>query len=297
MLSNRTRSGTRGSRWFRAFYAAIFLVVGSECADAQALSFGSDGSDGAFVFVQDTGPTALPSTMRVDLGLAASGLDGQGQPITCATPSPVADSGVYDAAAWAVVFKYSSVTVPYPKQVRFKNHPAQAPVVWLVQGTADIQGKIDVGATWFSLNSENSGQSLEPGPGGFRGGAYSALTTPESQYAGFGPGGGSVPVYPRMRATSSRGITEGLRPARYSALPTGRRRRFPSGVELVRHPPTDHGGYHRARWRTRGRHVPPGREHLDRSRGNASIQADGGFVTCRGNAPACLAPAHDPVDD
>ncbi len=183
-----------------ALGAVAILTTQAWAMPQGSLNLGSDGSDGAFVFVQDTGPDALANTMTIDLGLAASGLDGQGQPITWATPSPVAGRGVYDAAAWAVVFKYSSVTVPLFKTVRFKNHPAQAPVVWLVDETAEIQGTIDVSGGEIAVSGASSGQSFEPGPGGFRGGPLGIGTTADTQYAGFGPGGGSVPTFPPASA-------------------------------------------------------------------------------------------------
>jgi len=142
------------------------------------ISVGSDGSDGAFAFVGDAGD---PNVMTIDLGLAAT------SPWT--TPSPVAGRGVYDSDAWAVVFKYTNVTVPTGKTVRFTNHPTRAPVVWLSQGDVIIDGEIDLdGADGHAWNATPTW--AEPGPGGFRGGLGRPAGAQQKQTAGFGPGGG-----------------------------------------------------------------------------------------------------------
>ncbi len=140
---------------------AASLILASGTAPPPPLNVGSDGSDGAFVFVPDT-PGG--STMTIDLALAASGLDGGGMPITWQTPSPVPGRGVYDPAIWAVVFKYAAVTVPPGATIQFANHPARAPVIWLVQTTCTVHGSILLRGR---SNYPNRG---EPGPGGFRGG-------------------------------------------------------------------------------------------------------------------------------
>ncbi len=166
--------------WFAAMFAASARVSAAQIAT------GSDGSDGAFVFVQDTGPGAIANRMTIDLALAASGLDSGGQPITWQTPSPVAGHGVYDAYAWAIVFKYTSAVIPEGKTVVFANHPSRAPVVWLVQGTCTIAGEI-------SLNGNTMINAWpEPGPGGFRGGAGRSHLGSFVSIGGFGPGGGAV---------------------------------------------------------------------------------------------------------
>jgi hypothetical protein len=159
--------------------SALAILIVARTAHGQTpppLDVGSDGSDGAFVFVPDVPPNG--GTMTIDLAFAASGLDGQGQPITWQTPSPVPGRGVYDSNVWAVVFKYTDVTVPVGKTVVFRNHAARAPVVWLVQGTATIVGTVNLdggaSATYTTW--------AEPGPGGFRGSLQFC--------AGFGPGGG-----------------------------------------------------------------------------------------------------------
>jgi len=94
-----------------------------------------------------------------------------------------AGKGVYDGEKWAVVFKYSSVIIPAGVTVTFKNHPANPPVVWLVDGNVTISGVVN-------LNGQNSSEAstrlIPGGPGGFRGG--SGMTN----CAGLGPGGASA---------------------------------------------------------------------------------------------------------
>jgi plastocyanin len=95
-----------------------------------------------------------------------------------------AGKGVYDATMWAVVFKYSSVTIDPGVTVTFKNHPSRAPVAWLVSGNVTING-----AVYLNGRTGSYGPSLaEPGPGGFRGGT--AKFSPLTGGAGFGVGGG-----------------------------------------------------------------------------------------------------------
>ncbi|MCY2959244.1 MAG: hypothetical protein NTY35_03685 [Planctomycetota bacterium] len=171
-------------QFLRIALVTSLAIAFPRAASAQIVT-GSDGSDGAFTFVQDTGPGAAANTMTIDLSLAASGVDGQGQPITWQTPSPVAGRGVYDPFAWAVVFKYASVDVPAGKTVRFLNHGSRAPVVWLSQASIVVRGTIDVSA---ALVPNPSTSWPEPGPGGFRGsGPPIASAVP-----GFGPGGGGA---------------------------------------------------------------------------------------------------------
>lgn len=134
---------------------------------------GADGSDGAFAFVPDS-PGG--NTMTIDLAAATPGQWDM--------PSPAAGRGVYDSTKWAVVFKYTEVTIPAGKTITFRNHPSRAPVVWLVSGSVAIEGVIDLrGANGHPPGGPR--YYAEPGPGGFRG----AIGTPAS--AGFGPGGGT----------------------------------------------------------------------------------------------------------
>jgi len=177
------------SKIFASVCRSVLLVgcLGVTAAQAQVVT-GSDGSDGAFVFVQDTGPGALANTMTIDLGLAASGLDGMGQPITWQTSSPVIGRGVYDPFAWGVVFKYTTVDVPAGKTVRFWGRAANPPVVWLAQGDVTIRGVIDLSG------QKVSGASVEwlaPGPGAFHGGTPgNSGQYPTGARCGYGPGGG-----------------------------------------------------------------------------------------------------------
>lgn len=131
----------------------------------------ADGSDGVFA------PT---SDIVVDLGLAASGNWRQS--------SPVPGNGIYDHQQWAVVFKYTSVHIPENVVVRFKNHPANPPVVWLVSGDVLIEGEINLdGGEGYSVGSPATFSI--PGPGGGRGGRGGGQATEPS--SGLGPGGGN----------------------------------------------------------------------------------------------------------
>lgn len=114
------------------------------------------------------------SFLTIDLALAVTGdwatANGGG-------------AGVYDPAVWAVVFKFTSVSVPSGRIVRFLNHPSGAPVVWLVEQSVTIDGTVDVSAKDAVGNEDRD----LPGPGGFRGRVYQTST---ANGAGFGPGGG-----------------------------------------------------------------------------------------------------------
>lgn len=146
---------------------------------SQAPSFGSDGSDGVFH------PT---SDVEIDLSLATSGTwsDVSSDPGT-----GFGGPGVYDANEWAVVFKYSSVTIPAGVKVTFENHPSHAPVVWLVQGAVTIGGELNLRGENAQLAAPVEGAFSEPGPGGFRGGRISP-EDPDNRTGGFGPGGGFI---------------------------------------------------------------------------------------------------------
>jgi plastocyanin len=150
----------------RLMTCAVVAAMSMEAARA-ALNIPSDGSDGALVITTDT---------VIDLSQAVTGNWD-------ADNTANAGKGIYDANKWAVVFKYSSVTVQGGATVTFKNHASRAPVVWLVQGDVTINGTVSLDgqeglpAPWLA----------EPGPGGFRGGSgYYAPGA--SQSTGFGPG-------------------------------------------------------------------------------------------------------------
>lgn len=152
----------------RLMTCAVVATMSMEAARA-SLNIPSDGSDGALVIAEDT---------VIDLSQAVtSNWD--------ANNSANVGKGIYDSNKWAVVFKYSSVTIQAGATVTFKNHASRAPVVWLVQGDVTINGTV-------SLDGQ-AGQSApwlaEPGPGGFRGASgYYAFGADAT--SGFGMGGG-----------------------------------------------------------------------------------------------------------
>lgn len=80
------------------------------------------------------------------------------------------------------IFNYVSVDVPAGVTVTFTKNAGNTPVIWLVQGDANIAGTIDV-------RGQSSGQS---GPGGFNGGPFG--TGANDPGTGFGPGGGNVDI-------------------------------------------------------------------------------------------------------
>ena len=147
---------------------------------------------------------SLTTAFAVDLNIPdANGTDGplnasgatytidlsQAQPgdaLTYSNSGGNIGKGIYDAARWVVVFKYASVNVPAGTTVNFINHPSYAPVVWLVQGSCTIAGTVSVNGTNGVLGTAGL-VPTEPGPGGFRGGAFG----PSGVGAGLGPAGGA----------------------------------------------------------------------------------------------------------
>src|SRR5580698_11171328 len=96
--------------------AAICLSVAAFAPSALAqLNVPSDGSDGALIITTNT---------VIDLSQAVYG-------VWSANNSAAAGQGIYDSSQWAVVFKYSSVTICSNATLTFANHPTHAPVVWL----------------------------------------------------------------------------------------------------------------------------------------------------------------------
>lgn len=156
------------------------LVGAAICKAAAAIVVpGANGSDGALNITNNT---------VIDLSLAVT---GSWDAVANATN---AGKGTYDPARWAVVFKYSNVSIRSNATVTFKNHPSRAPVVWLVSSNVVIEA-----GSLVDLSGQSSGGTLwatlaEPGPGGFRGGAeyvgFGAGSGP-----GFGPGGGAAGGY------------------------------------------------------------------------------------------------------
>lgn len=155
------------SAWSWRALLGVGLLLSPQSARADIAVPGADGSDGALNITSNT-------TMDLSQAVAAN----------WDTASPQPGKGVYDAQKWAVVYKYSSVNVAAGATLTVANHPSRAPVVWLVSGNVTISGtvRLDGGATVV-------GQTSEPGPGGFRGGAGTADFNAIAGN-GLGPGGG-----------------------------------------------------------------------------------------------------------
>lgn len=150
--------------------AACILGTLSARAD---LAIPSDGSDGVL---------DISSNTVVDLSLAVTGKWSDSN-------SGNSGKGIYDPEKWAVVFKYASVNVAAGALVTFTNHPSRAPVVWLVRGNAVLAGEVSLAGQFRRPTNDPDTSYLypvEPGPGGFRGGASSVV----GRGAGYGPGGG-----------------------------------------------------------------------------------------------------------
>ncbi|MGE3308461.1 MAG: hypothetical protein AB7O66_00710 [Limisphaerales bacterium] len=141
---------------------------------------GADGSDG--VLETPLRATTL-ATVTIDLSQAVTGKWDDDN-------SANSGKGVYDPEKWAVIFKYSAVNINTNTLLVFKNHPSGAPVVWLVSGDVNVNGRVELNARSASDNDPFG----EPGPGGFRG-AYSSGAN-----WGFGPGG-APPAAPGVYAT------------------------------------------------------------------------------------------------
>ncbi len=152
----------------RHLLAGLSLMAATSVLQADIVVPGANGTDGPLVITANT---------EIDLSQAVTGTWDQDNTANVG-------KGVYDPAKWAVVFKYSSVTVNAGATVTFKNHPSRAPVVWLVNGNVTIAGTV-------SLNGQNSVDApliAEPGPGGFRGGV-GYFSAGAFGGAGFGIGG------------------------------------------------------------------------------------------------------------
>lgn len=143
----------------------ILSVLVAMLAHSHAqLNVPSDGSDGALNVTSNT---------TIDLRLATTG----------AWNTPGNGNGVYDPDRWAVVFKYSSVTLT-AATLNFINHRSNAPVVWLVQGDVIIDN-----ATIDLRTFDQFLGFVVPGPGGYRGGRGLSNPSSPAGSAGFGPGG------------------------------------------------------------------------------------------------------------
>jgi|ERR1041385_952191 hypothetical protein len=153
---------------------ALTLAAVAPSSFAQPLTIpGADGSDGALIVTAST---------NIDLSLAVTGVWSNNN-------AGNAGKGIYDPDKWAVVFKYTSVSIASGATVTFSNHLTHAPVVWLVSSNVTIDGTL-------SLDGQPSPGSAfvnpEPGPGGFRGGAYDNSAYGLGQGPGYGPGGVSA---------------------------------------------------------------------------------------------------------
>lgn len=147
---------------------AISLAAYAPSLFAQ-LPIPSDGSDGALNIISNT---------VIDLGQAVPGVWNNSN-----TGTNIG-KGIYDPNKWAVVFKYSSVSIASNATVTFKNHLTHAPVVWLVNGNVTINGLLSLEGQDGTFDPITV---PEPGPGGFRGGARDQPSLGHS--GGFGPGG------------------------------------------------------------------------------------------------------------
>lgn len=154
------------------FFTAALLLFAS-AAQAQLTIPGNNGQDGVF---------APNASIQVDLSQAVTG------PWDTTASS---GQGVYDPEQWAVIFRYTSVTIPSGATVTFKNHPSRAPVIWLVQENVTVTGTVSLNGGTGHGDEPAAATLAEPGPGGFRGGR--ALRGANSGSAGMGPGGGGYP--------------------------------------------------------------------------------------------------------
>ena len=119
-------------------YGVMLGFVMLHSAAFAAISVPSaDNSDGTLHVVSN-------ATVVIDLSLAvAADWD--------ADNTANAGSGVYDSNKWAVVYKYSSITIDPGATLSFENHLSRAPVVWLVDGDVTIDGTVNLsGANWVS---------------------------------------------------------------------------------------------------------------------------------------------------
>ena len=149
---------------FAVALAATLALAGTATA---GINIPGDGSDGGLYVASNT---------VIDLSLAVTGNWDDDN-------SANAGVGIYDSNKWAVVFKYTNVTVNAGRTVTFNNHPSRAPVVWLVAGNATISGAVALDGQ----NHVGAPALSEPGPGGFRGGMGRRGNI--SSGSGFGPGG------------------------------------------------------------------------------------------------------------
>jgi len=161
----------------------------------------------AALFTRAVGDIVVPGANGTDgvLNISTNTVIDLSRAVTAAWDSDNsanAGKGVYDASKWAVVFKYSSVTIRSNATVTFRNHASRAPVVWLVSGDVRIDGNVNLdGQNWVYAPLH-----AEPGPGGGRGG-QGYFGSGLKSGSGFGIGGGS------MAQGGNYGAIPGPRPA------------------------------------------------------------------------------------
>ena len=155
----------------RKYWCLFSILIAGFCYSAIVIP-GADGSDGLLHVTQN---------MTIDLGEALTGTWDDSNATN-------AGKGVYDSEKWAVVFKYSSVTIDSGCTLKFINHPSNPPVMWLVNGDVTINGTIDIGGGDGHAATSDRFFSVS-GPGGFRGGKVRISSREGS--AGFGPGAGT----------------------------------------------------------------------------------------------------------
>ena len=160
------------------------------CAALSAITIpGADGSDGA---LHVTEADCVNGVYVINLARAAT-------KAWDAKPE-IAGNGVYDPDKWAVVFKYSSVTIDEGCTVRFTNHPANPPVYWLVKGDVTINGILCLdGGRGQDYYDTGMAKCATPGPGGFAGGLGMTYDSVNGVFTygggGYGPGGAVASYY------------------------------------------------------------------------------------------------------
>ncbi len=186
------------------FCLAVFLFLAFAVPEAMAAITIPD------VSVYSDGALQISGDTEIDLSQAEDGTWNGNY-----TDTENVGKGIYDGDKWAVVFKYTSVTIDSGMTLSFSNHPKRAPVVWLVSGDVAINGTLSLSGQSYQA----SPTLAEPGPGGFRGGVgtykdedgtYSSSATAG---AGLGPGGGGF-VY-NVGYSASYGSVGGSGPETY----------------------------------------------------------------------------------
>ncbi|MBP5638407.1 MAG: hypothetical protein J6X55_02950 [Victivallales bacterium] len=161
---------------------SAFVVMTSVVCHALTIP-GADGSDGP---LHITTKDCTNGVFTINLGRAATD--------QWDAPPKTAGCGVYDPEKWAVVFKYSSVEIDKGVTLKFKNHPSNPPVYWLVSGNVTINGEINLdGERGQDFRDSGNAVCATPGPGGFAGGLSMTYDSNSGKAyyggGGYGPGG------------------------------------------------------------------------------------------------------------